>query len=533
MEFDLGRNQSAPAPGILPIASSWSYTVTLSALWIPTFIAISLLWYGRLESPLAHVPLVSTGKPSFWDIGHKKAKESFAANARKIVARGFQQVGNTKPFRVISDLGEMLVLPPSMADEVRNIDALSHGEFMKESTCAEVHGFEPFFESTGHSLLADMTKTKLMGSLKQLTDPVNETATQACRDLFPDDDEWHEVVLKEILLEIIARMSSTIFLGDEEVRHDKTWLRLTKEYTVDSFLAAHQIRTYPQFLWPVLAMLFPQARKVRNQLRQAEAIIRPLIERRRAEKAAALADPSIKLPERYDSIEWLEQTSQDRQISYAPVAMQLTLALSAIHTTTDLITTTMYELLRCPEAIQHLREEVVSVMGSGGIKHSALYNLKLMDSVIKEAQRIKPALSINMVRKATANITLADGFRIPKGTMLGVSHHGAWDSAVFPEADKFDAFRFVRLREQPGNENRWQLTTLRSEHIAFGHGLHACPGRFLAANEIKIALCHLLMKFEWKIAGEVEPRIIENGIFLDSDPGVRVLVRRRKGEVEV
>ncbi|RAH41207.1 cytochrome P450 [Aspergillus brunneoviolaceus CBS 621.78] len=533
MEFDLGRNLSAPAPGIVPIADSRSYTVTLAALWIPIFIAISLLWYGRLESPLAHVPLVSTGKSSFWDIGHKKAKESFAANARKIVAKGFQQVGNTKPFRVISDLGEMLVLPPSMADQVRNIDALSHGEFMKESTCAEVHGFEPFFESTGHSLLADMTKTKLMGSLKQLTDPVNETATQACKDLFPDDDDWHEVVLKDILLEIIARMSSTIFLGDEEVRHDKAWLRLTKEYTVDSFLAAHQLRTYPQFLWPVLAMLFPQARKVRDQLRQAEAIIRPLIERRRAEKAAALADPSIKLPERYDSIEWLEQTSQDRKIPYAPVAMQLTLALSAIHTTTDLITTTMYELLRCPEVIRHLRKEVVSVMGSGGIKHSALYNLKLMDSVIKEAQRIKPALSINMVRKATANITLPDGFRIPKGTMLGVSHHGAWDSAVFPEADKFDAFRFVRLREQPGNENRWQLTTLRSEHIAFGHGLHACPGRFLAANEIKIALCHLLMKFEWKVAGEVKPRIIENGIFLDSDPGVRVLVRRRKGEVEV
>lgn len=92
MEFDLGRNLSTPAPGILPIADSRSYTVTLTALWIPIFIAISLLWYGRLESPLAHVPLVSTGKSSFWDIGHKKAKESFAANARKIVAKGFQQV---------------------------------------------------------------------------------------------------------------------------------------------------------------------------------------------------------------------------------------------------------------------------------------------------------------------------------------------------------------------------------------------------------------------------------------------------------
>lgn len=204
--------------------------------------------------------------------------------------------------------------------------------------------------------------------------------------------EWNEVVLKDALLELVARLSSTIFLGDEEVSRDASWLKITKEYTVDSFIASHQLRPYPAFLRPFVAWFLPQARKVRAQLREAESIIAPVIARRRAENVSASLDPHSRA-ERYDSIEWLEQLAQDKNIRYSPAAMQLTLALSAIHTTTDLLTTTMYELLQRTDVIQLLRDEVVSEVSGGGLRHSSLYNLKLMDSVIKEAQRLKPVLS--------------------------------------------------------------------------------------------------------------------------------------------
>lgn len=366
--------------------------------------------------------------------------------------------------------------------------------------------------------------------------------------------EWHEFILKDALLDLVARLSSVIFLGDEEVSQNPAWLKITKEYTVDSFIASHQLRTYPRFLRPLVAYFLPQAQKVRAQLREAESIIQPVIERRRAENAAR-----CKTSERYDSIEWLEQVAQEKNIKYSPAAMQLTLALSAIHTTTDLLTTTMYEILQHPETISLLREEVISVIGTGGLKHSSLYNLKLMDSVIKEAQRLKPVLSskplpqlipitklknkiryltqclwhkVNMVRIATDDIYLPSGFHIPKGTRLGVSSHASWDPTVFQDPEKFDPYRFVRLREQPGQENVWQLTTTRPEQIAFGHGQHACPGRFLAANEVKIALCHLLMKYDWSLSPELSaPKAISHGIMLDSDPTVKVRVKGRVADV--
>lgn len=139
-----------------------------------------------------------------------------------------------------------------------------------------------------------------------------------------------------------------------------------------------------------------------------------------------------------------------------------------------------------------------------------------------------------MNRVAMANTRLPDGTVIPRGTKLGVSSHALWDPEVYPNPDRFDGYRFLRLREQPGNENAWQLTTTRPEHIAFGHGKHACPGRFLAANEIKIALCHMLLKYEWKMSpSTTAPKIFANGIMLDSDPTVKIMLRRRRPEVEL
>ncbi|KAF1362273.1 putative cytochrome P450 [Lizonia empirigonia] len=488
----------------------------VSLLWTATIITIWVLSYTRVENPLAKVPLVTP--KGFWDIGGKKARESFMANARAVVENGFKQVGEMKPFRVISETGEMVILPPSFAHDIRNFEELSHAEFMKEV-------FDSFIENR-HQLMKTrrLVPTCMALSLirKQLTGPLSETTSIACKDLF-EKQEWHEIVLKEELLDLVARLSSTIFLGDEKISKDKEWLRVTKEYTVDSFLAAHQLRTYPQFLWPVIAPFLPQVRKVRAQMKQAEAAIQPIIERRRAEKSAL---------EHFDSVEWLEQVAKEKGIEYRPAAMQLTLALSAIHTTTDLLTTTMYELLQHPEVIPALREEIIDVVRDEGLKHSSLYNLKLMDSVVKEAQRLKPVLSINMVRKATGDIQLANGFQIPKGTRIGVSSRGSRDPTTFPNPDTFDAYRFVRLREQPGQENVWQLTTTRPEQIAFGHGLHACPGRFLAANEVKIALCHMLMKHDWRISPSSPPvKAVSHGIMLDSDPTVKVQTRSRQAEV--
>jgi hypothetical protein len=73
------------------------------------------------------------------------------------------------------------------------------------------------------------------------------------------------------------------------------------------------------------------------------------------------------------------------------------LSLVAIHTTSDLLQEAMIRIAQHPELFQVLRNEIVEVLGRDGLKKTALYNLKTMDSVLKESQRLKT----NSLRKAT------------------------------------------------------------------------------------------------------------------------------------
>lgn len=89
-----------------------------------------------------------------------------------------------------------------------------------------------------------------------------------------------------------------------------------------------------------------------------------------------------------DAIEWFRQVSKGRK--YDPVHVQLTLSFVAIHTTADMLTQLMFDLAEHPEYIQPLREEVINVLSKHGWRKTSSYNMKLMDSVLKECQRLRP-----------------------------------------------------------------------------------------------------------------------------------------------
>lgn len=135
-----------------------------------------------------------------------------------------------------------------------------------------------------------------------------------------------------------------------------------------------------------------------------------------------------------------------------------------------------------------------------------------------------------MRRRALESVQLPDGTTIPKGASILVSSHNQWDPSIYPNPEEFDGYRFLRLRQLPGQENSSQLVSTGVNHLGFGHGKHACPGRFFAANEVKIALCHMLLKYDWKLA-ETPPKVMKNGFRLAADPRAKIVVRRREAEI--
>lgn len=187
---------------------------------------------------------------------------------------------------------------------------------------------------------------------------------------------------------MVSRLSSRIFLGEELCRNDE-WLNITVNYTVDVLKAAERLRKVPGSLRRFVHWFLPEAQKCRDEVKRAGRVIRPVLEKRRREKAAMEAEGKEGV-QYNDAIEWFEQMAKSRGTSYDPEVVQLFLSTVAIHTTSDLLTVIMADLARHPEIIEPLREEIVTVLRDGGWKKTSLTDMKLLDSVLKESLRLKP-----------------------------------------------------------------------------------------------------------------------------------------------
>lgn len=165
------------------------------------------------------------------------------------------------------------------------------------------------------------------------------------------------------------------------------------------FEAAESLKVWPHPLRPLAAKFLPLCRKLRAEAEEARAIIAPVLKERRARRTQGTQQASEKSAEKEreeeeeeeapgDMIEWAEQTANGAV--YDPALLQMKVSLASIHTTSDLVSQAIFNLCSRPELVDDLRKEVISVIGQQGWVKTAIYQLKLMDSVLKETQRLKP-----------------------------------------------------------------------------------------------------------------------------------------------
>lgn len=138
-----------------------------------------------------------------------------------------------------------------------------------------------------------------------------------------------------------------------------------------------------------------------------------------------------------------------------------------------------------------------------------------------------------MQRRADADVYLSNGIVIPKGVKCAVPNITRIDASIYENPEEFDGYRFLKMRSNPSKENSAQFVTTSFQSLGFGHGLHACPGRFFAANEVKIALCHLLLKYDWKLSQDIPSKVAWHGFALGVNPRLTVSLRRRKEEIDI
>ena len=160
----------------------------------------------------------------------------------------------------------------------------------------------------------------------------------------------------------------------------------------------------------------------------------------------------------------------------------------------------LVKLCEYPEIVPLLRTEMITVLRAEGWAKPSLYKMRLLDSFLKEVSRVSRMGLTTMGRYVTRATTLSNGTVLPTGSCIEIADDQHSDAAVYPSPEVFDPHRYLQMRGRPGHENSHQFVALSTENMLFGHGQHACPGRFFASNEMKILLCFLLVRYEWRFA---------------------------------
>ena len=325
------------------------------------------------------------------------------------------------------------------------------------------------------SVSVDLTRhiAKIMGDL-------DEELAHAFEKLLPACDDWTEVYPGQLLPQVVALASGRIFVG-LPLSRDPEFVKSTVSFTIDSFLAGEELNKYPKVLRPFIAPWLKVVKICKQQRINMQRLLKPHLEER-----SAMMKEGKELPG--DMMTWVIKNSadQDKFDLEHQAACQLNVSLAAIHTTTMTASHAWLDMTARPEYLEPLREEwdeVLATEPTRTISKTSMPKLKKLDSFLKESQRLSPLGPTSFERKVTGPFTLPDGTKLEKGSYIAVAAEAiGLDESLWDNPDQFDGFRFEKLRQSAGNENRYQFATTGVESMFFGHGKHACPGRFFAAN---------------------------------------------------
>lgn len=340
-----------------------------------------------------------------------------------------------------------------------------------------------------------------------------EEVDQSLQEEIPYCKEFTKVALNHHLLRVVAKVSGRIFVGSETCRSEE-YLDMSINYTLEVIGATMAISAVPAAERPAKAAALAEVQNLQRRRAQTLAFLKPLIESRR--KAAA-EDPDWQKPD--DMMQWVLDDGQKKygeQSADELAEIQLGLTFAAIHTTTTVTTNAFYTIAAMPEIVPELRAEITAVLKEHGtFTTAALQKMKKLDSFLREVMREFPLGWSTFTRKVLKPITLSNGQAIPAGVIISVPHYSMMhDPEVIENPNTFDPWRSYRVREAEGLDGvdkasasaANQMVTVGMQSLEFGYGRHACPGRFFAANEIKMIVSRSLLDYDMRLTDGAKER---------------------------
>ncbi|KAL3628920.1 hypothetical protein CASFOL_027966 [Castilleja foliolosa] len=153
----------------------------------------------------------------------------------------------------------------------------------------------------------------------------------------------------------------------------------------------------------------------------------------------------------------------------------------------------MTELIRHPQAMKKLRDEVMEITkGKDRITDDDLHQMHYLKAVIKETFRLHPPVTIYL--HAARDYVNLMGYDIEPETIILIN---AWaigrDKSIWEEPEKFVPERFLN--------SSVDFRGFNFELVPFGAGRRICPGLGFAASAIEHTVANLVKNFDFALPG--------------------------------
>ncbi|VDB84351.1 unnamed protein product [Peniophora sp. CBMAI 1063] len=426
----------------------------------------------------------------------------YILQGRKLIQEGYEKYQHIGTFRIASHDGWLVIVTdPKLVEEVRRApdDTLDFAAAVMEILQLE---YTLGTDSVDVPYHVDVVRNALTRNLNARFDDIWDEIQMAFGEEISAGEDWKTLPAVETIQRIVSRVSNRLFVGLPLCRNGQ-WMQLNIDYTTDVAKGALALKITPTPLKRLVSWSFTT---LEHQRKLARKLVGPLI----AERLEDLEDRGEKWENRpNDLVSWLiEACPPDLRTVPLLTNRLLVVNFAAIHTSSITFLNVIYRLAANPEWAEPMREEVERVVRAEGWSKLSLAKMRRVDSFIREAQRIHAISMLSLQRWTMKPFTFSNGLRVPAGYQIASaaemlqtdsSHHGE-------HAAEFDPWRWSNIREDDSESLKHQMVATGATLLHFGHGKHACPGRFFAANELKGMLAHLVLEYDVRFKeGENRP----------------------------
>lgn len=285
----------------------------------------------------------------------------------------------------------------------------------------------------------------------------------------------HKILIDEEMMNLTASIVLETLLGEkmnDDLRNIQRKIATAQQYIVKRI----RLPFYIQF-----SQINGDYKKFKEELDYMDQIIYNIIDRRKKD----LSNDSNLISMLIEA----EDADTGEKMSDKQLRDELiTIYVAGHETSAYALSWTFYELMKRPDVVQKIKEEVASVIDENGkIGADGLKKLVYTSAVIQEGMRLNPPAYF--VSRECASDDEIDGIKIEKGEVVIVSihaihrHPGLWE-----DADTFKPERFLVSNE-----------ATRKYYQPFGAGPRMCIGNHFALMEITLILAKMIYHLDFKL----------------------------------